>query len=126
MRVLTFGTFDHFHPGHLAYLTEATGRGELFVVVARDASVRLIKNREALQNEEERAAAVRKEFPDATVMLGDPKDYLKPVREVRPDLILLGYDQKLPPGVSESDLPCPIERAKPFEPEKHKSSLRRG
>lgn len=125
MRVLTFGTFDRFHPGHRAYLSQAQSRGELFVVVARDASVVHIKGRASLQHEDERVAGVRKEFPTATVMLGDPVDYLRPVRDVNPDLIMLGYDQQLPPGVLESDLPCSVERAKPFEPETHKSSLRR-
>ena len=123
MRVLTFGTFDHFHPGHRAYLEQAAKRGDLFVIVARDTSVQHIKGRISSQNETERLAGVRIAFPHATVLLGDPEDYLRPVRELKPDLILLGYDQKLPPGVSEEDLPCPVERAQPFAPETYKSSI---
>ncbi len=121
-----FGTFDGLHPGHLFILNEGKKRGELHVVVARDATVEHIKKRRPDQSQDERKAAIEKAFPDATVLLGsDDGDYLKPVREVAPDLILLGYDQQLPPGIKEEDLPCHIERLASFEPEKYKSSLMR-
>ena len=126
MRVLVFGTFDHLHPGHRFVLEEAKKRGETFVVVARDANVKKIKGRLPKQNEEERKRAIEEAFPDVHPVLGDNADFLAPVRSVRPDLVVLGYDQKLPPGVSEKDLPCRVERLPPFRPEKFKSSLRRG
>lgn len=124
MKVLMFGTFDHLHPGHLFILKEGSGRGELHVVVARDATVERIKNKRPDYSQDERKAAIEKALPDARVMLGsEDGDYLRPVREVRPDLILLGYDQRLPPGIADSDLPCPVERLPALEPEKYKSSL---
>jgi FAD synthetase len=125
MRVLLFGTFDTLHPGHRFVLSEAAKRGDVWVVVARDANVQRIKGRAPVHQESIRAAAVRAAAPGATVLLGDPRDFLAPVREVRPDVILLGYDQRLPPGVREEDLPCPVERLPAFEPEKWKSSLLR-
>ncbi len=128
-RVLTFGTFDDFHPGHRAYLEQAISHagpdGELFVVVARDATVRRIKGRDPLQDEETRMAGVRSAFPNATVLPGDASDFRTPLMTAKPDLIVLGYDQRLAPGVTEADLPCPVVRAEPFEPHIHKSSLRR-
>src|SRR3989344_8656293 len=123
MRVLTFGTFDHLHRGHKAYLEFAASKGDLFIIVARDANVCSIKGRAPDHTEEERAAALRHAFPEATVVLGDTDDYLKPVRDIRPDLIVMGYDQRLPPGVSEKDLPCPVERAGSHEPHLFKSSI---
>ncbi|MBI5156295.1 adenylyltransferase/cytidyltransferase family protein [Candidatus Peregrinibacteria bacterium] len=123
--ILVFGTFDELHPGHRFLLSEAQKRGELFVVIARDANVERIKGRPAVESEGERKRAVEKAYHDATVLLGDPHDFLVPVIAVRPDLILFGYDQKLPPGVREKDLECPVERLPAFEPEKYKSSLRR-
>ncbi len=123
MRVLVFGTFDRLHPGHVFLLREASKRGQLFVVIARDANVRHIKGRQAVESETERQRNLQETFPDATVLLGDPSDFLAPVRSVQPDLILLGYDQKLPPGVSEKDFPCAVERLPAFEPEKWKSSF---
>ncbi|MBU0459159.1 adenylyltransferase/cytidyltransferase family protein [Patescibacteria group bacterium] len=123
MKVLVFGTFDRLHPGHKYVLSEAQKRGKLFISVALDETVKKIKGKFPTQNQEERLAAIKKEFPQAKVMLGDPDDYLKPIDEVNPDMILLGYDQKLPPGISESDIDCPIERAEGFEVERYKSSL---
>ena len=123
MRVLVFGTFDHFHPGHQFVLSEAQKRGELFVVIARDSNVKKLKNLDATWPEEKRKAVVQEAFPSAHVMLGDRENFLAPVEAVKPDLILLGYDQKLPPGVTEADFPCPVERLPAFEPEKYKSSI---
>lgn len=125
MRILTFGTFDDFHPGHQSYLSQASALGELFVVVARDANVMKIKGRPPLQDEYARMLNVERMFPDAHVSLGDPDDFHRPLKDLAPDLIFLGYDQKLPPGVTEEELPCPVKRAEPFEPDVYKSSLRR-
>lgn len=126
MKILTFGTFDRLHPGHRYFLDQASLRGDLHIVVARDQNVLRIKEHAPDQSEEDRKQAIQKLYPQAQVILGNPEDFLEPVRSVQPDLILLGYDQKLPPGVSERDLPCAVERAASFEPEKYKSSLRRG
>lgn len=122
MRVLVFGTFDGLHPGHRFVLDEALKRGHLFVVVARDRNVAHIKGRPALHNETERQRMLAEAYPSATVVPGHVSDFLAPVRDLHPDLILLGYDQRLPPGVTEGDFPCPTERLPAFEPEKWKSS----
>ncbi|MDA0376649.1 MAG: adenylyltransferase/cytidyltransferase family protein, partial [bacterium] len=125
MKILTFGTFDHLHPGHAAYLEEAASKGDLFIVVARDSHVEDIKGKAPDQSEAVRIAALQEAFPAAQVVLGDAEDYLQPVRDINPDLIVMGYDQQLPPGVEESDLPYKVERAAPHNPEEFKSSLRR-
>ncbi|MDO8468635.1 MAG: adenylyltransferase/cytidyltransferase family protein [Candidatus Peribacter sp.] len=126
MRVLLFGTFDRLHPGHRFILTEAEKRGELTIIIARDTTVRQLKGKLPAQPEEERRSAVSRVVPSARVLLGDSDDYLRPVRENVPDLILLGYDQVLPRGVKPEDLPCPVERLPAFHPELYKSSLQRG
>ena len=123
MRVLLFGTFDHFHPGHAFFIAEAMKRGDVTVIVARDRNVERIKGKASVQDEAQRAQIVREHFPKVSVALGDPDDFLVPVRSIKPDLILLGYDQGLPPGVSEKDLPCPVERLPAHRPEEFKSSL---
>jgi len=124
-RVLTFGTFDHLHPGHIAYLTEAQSKGDLYVIVARDQNVVHIKGQTPDQPEEDRKKALEDAFPNAEVLLGDSSDYLRPVLDLQPDVIVMGYDQHLPPGISKEDLPCSIERAQSLRPEEYKSSLRR-
>ncbi|MFA6039639.1 MAG: adenylyltransferase/cytidyltransferase family protein [Candidatus Peribacteraceae bacterium] len=137
MRVLVFGTFDGLHPGHRYFLSQAVkravptakyGRGELFIVVARDGNVQRFKGRPAERSQAQRRREVEREFPQAHVLIGEVNDYFLPVLTVKPDLILLGYDQRLPPGVEERDLReagIDVERAKPFKPRTYKSSLLR-
>ncbi len=120
---MVFGTFDLLHPGHRFLLEEARKRGSVIVIVARGENVARIKGKAPQESDAERVTALEKAFPDITVILGDAKDFLKPVREHRPDLLLFGYDQTLPPGVTEADLPCPLERASSYRPEVFKSSL---
>ena len=120
---MIFGTFDLLHPGHHFLVNEARKRGDVTVVVARSSNVERIKGKATRESDAERAHALEAAFPDVKVVLGDTADFLQPVREHVPDLLLFGYDQKLPPGVTEADLPCPIERAEAFQPERFKSSL---
>lgn len=122
LRVLIFGTFDNFHPGHRFVLDQARKHGAVTVIVARDSNVLRLKGRAPEQNENERRAVIKCAYPDVTAILGDQDDFLAPVRRHRPELILLGYDQRLPPGVNETDFPCPVERLAAFAPEKYKSS----
>lgn len=128
MKVLVFGTFDGLHPGHCFVLEQALKTGETYVVVARDRNVERIKKRAPLHHEEERKRTVADAFPAAHVLLGEMEDFLLPLTTLKPDLILLGYDQKLPPGVTEEDLAASgaaVRRLPPFQPEKFKSSLLR-
>ncbi len=133
MRVMIFGTFDDLHPGHRYFLQHAAKRagpsvsdhGGFYVVVARDGNVRRIKGKLPQFSEIERAAAIRGAVPEATVLLGHPTDFLHHVRDLKPDLLVLGYDQRLPPGIREEDLPAKIERLPAFQPEKWKSSVLR-
>ena len=127
-KIMVFGTFDLLHPGHLFVLTEAGKRGNVTAIVARARNVERIKGTAPSQNDEKRVEAVRKAFPAYSVRLGDPEDFLAPVRAAAPDLILLGYDQKLPPGITEKDLASArVERLPAFHPELYKTTIvRRG
>ena len=125
---MVFGTFDLLHEGHKFLLIEAGKRGDVTVIVARDRNVERIKALKPTEPEEQRREALKEAFPDYTVLLGDPMDFLTPVREIKPDLILLGYDQKFPPGVTEKDLKTltkSIERLPAHKPDTFKSSRRR-
>jgi FAD synthetase len=131
MKVLAFGTFDTLHPGHEYYLKEAAKLGdELWVIVARDATVREIKHHEPKHNEIKRLSALNKyTFVDHAV-LGDLHDpYALIVHAIKPDIIALGYDQvaftdKLDNILSKHDMDhVRIQRIPPFNPEQYKSSL---
>ena len=120
---MVFGTFDLLHEGHLFLIRHASKRGDVTVVVAESENVKRIKGRLPIETNEERMKAIQLAFPSVQVILGDKKDFLAPLKIVTPDLLILGYDQKLPPGVTETDLPCRVERAPAHRPDIFKSSL---
>ena len=92
IRVVATGTFDILHPGHLYYLEESRRLGdELFVIVARDANVRH-KPRPIIP-EEQRLRMVQALKPVDHALLGDLHDMFRPIAEIRPDIITLGFNQ---------------------------------
>ncbi|MBU0596918.1 adenylyltransferase/cytidyltransferase family protein [Patescibacteria group bacterium] len=127
-KVMVFGTFDIVHCGHLHMFEEAKEYGdELVVVVARDVNVERIKETGAMHTEEERYYFLDRIKTIDRVILGERQDVYKVIREERPDVIALGYDQKiyvdlLADKISEFGLNSQIVRLVPYEPNKFKSS----
>lgn len=134
-KVLVFGTFDGLHKGHLELFKQAREYGNyLIAVVGRDSSVKKVKKRLPNYNERERLKMVQKCKLVDKAMLGsenhDPKyDAYKIIKEIKPDVICLGYDQaqfaeKLKKEMSEMGLEkVQVEILKPFKPDQFKSSL---
>ena len=133
MRAIAFGTFDILHPGHLSYLSQAGVFGdELIVVVARDANVLKSKGRLPQENEEVRRQKVEDAVKElglkGRVILGNKVDRWQLLRELRPDIICLGYDQQvdlkaLDELIASERFFCEIKRLISYHPEKYKSSL---
>ncbi|MBI5229103.1 FAD synthase [Candidatus Micrarchaeota archaeon] len=128
-KVLVFGSFDILHPGHLAFFKSAKRFGNsLVVVVARDSSIKRLKGRKPYLNERERLEMVSALRIVDKAILGDKKDFHKPIEREKPDVIVLGYDQKvdlkeLKRRIEERDLNTKVIRLKkPLLPEKYKSS----
>ncbi|MEM2145326.1 MAG: adenylyltransferase/cytidyltransferase family protein [Candidatus Jordarchaeaceae archaeon] len=101
-RVMAFGTFDLVHIGHIKFLEEAKKLGgenaELIVVISRDSNVMKIKKHPPIFNEEERRAVIESLKPVDKAILGyEGEDMLKIVKENNPDIIVLGYDQRIKP-----------------------------
>lgn len=93
VRVMASGVFDILHTGHLHYLKEAKKLGdELHVVVATDATVRK-KKHEPITPENMRLELVKALKPVDYAYLGKEGDMFEIVREIKPDIIALGYDQ---------------------------------
>ncbi len=105
-RVMVAGTFDIIHPGHLYLLNKAYELGLPYVVVSRDANASRSKGRPPLMSEQDRLALVSSLKPVYSAVLGDLEDHLRPVLEIRPDVILLGPDQ----AVDEDQLARQLER----------------
>src|SRR3989344_4651363 len=93
---MVFGSFDHFHTGHIYFLKKAKELGEkLIVVVAPDQSVLEIKGKNPNHSVEERIKNIEKENIASEVVLGDTvQNYWNIFKKYRPDVIALGYDQK--------------------------------
>jgi FAD synthetase len=92
MRVVATGTFDILHPGHLFYLEESRRLGdELFVIVARDANVR--HKPKPIVPEDQRLKMVAALEPVDHAVLGDLHDMFRPIEEIRPAVITIGFNQ---------------------------------
>lgn len=128
-KVMVFGTFDIFHEGHKDFFRQAKEFGDyLIVVVARDKNVLRIKGRLPENNEQARQKQIIESKLADIVVWGDLSDQYKVIKEYKPDMICLGYDQK----VSEEELKeklvefslqkTQIVRLNPFHPEMYKSS----
>ena len=92
--VLAGGVFDIIHPGHINTLNDAKKLGDvLVVVVATDKSAIKMKKRKPLHS-----AKLRQELVSSLTMVdlcivGDEEDIFKTVDLVKPQIIVLGYDQ---------------------------------
>ncbi len=92
-KVLVAGGFEILHPGHIYLFEKAWELGRVYVIIARDKNFPKFKKREPIIPEEQRRRVVESIRYVYKAILGDEEDYLKPVIEVKPDIILLGPDQ---------------------------------
>ena len=128
--VLVFGTFDILHPGHLNFFEQAKKAGgegsRLVVVVARDFNSKQAKGIFPINNESSRLDAVKKANAADEVILGELNNKFEIIKKIRPDIICIGYDQKIPEGFSEwikkHNFRPEIITLRPYNPEKFKSS----
>ena len=91
-RVVATGTFDILHPGHIYYLEESRKLGdELHVIVARDANVRH-KPRPVI-GEAQRLRVIQALRVVDFARLGDAADMFRPIEEIDPAVITLGFNQ---------------------------------
>jgi FAD synthetase len=91
-RVVATGTFDILHTGHLYYLEESRRLGdELYVIVARDVNVR--HKPRPIVPEEQRLKMVAALKPVDHAVLGDLTDMFRPIREIQPSVITIGFNQ---------------------------------
>ncbi len=127
-RVVCAGTFDHLHPGHISFLSQARALGsELVVIIARDENVKRIKGLCPDHDECCRKEDVERTGIPDKVVLGYPvADPFVILRELSPDIVALGYDQRIMEEEITAHLPgCRVVRLASYHPERFKSSFYR-
>jgi len=128
IKVMVFGTFDIFHPGHRSFLKQAKKHGDcLTVVVARDKTVTDVKKQKTKNKEQIRLGIIKKSKLADKVVLGNLGDKYQVIKKHKPDIICLGYDQKffvhgLKKKLKDFGLKTRVIRLEPYKPEIYKSS----
>lgn len=127
--VMVFGTFDYLHAGHENYISQAKELGDrVIAVIARDKTVKTIKGSLPDHNEKDRLKNLTDTGWVDFAMLGNNKDKTKVIKNYRPDIIALGYDQfaftyRLEKLIMDLKLNTRIIRLKPYRPDMYKSSI---
>ena len=92
--VLAGGVFDIIHPGHIHTLTAAKALGDVLVVaIATDKTAQKMKKMQPLHNQELRCELVSSLSMVDEAIVGHEEDIFETVKEIKPDIIALGYDQ---------------------------------
>ena len=124
--MLATGVFDLLHIGHLRFLEESKKTGgphsKLVVVVARDKTVRRRKGKGPIVPEDQRrelVAALR--VVDRAILGREEIDLLGILKEVKPDIVCVGYDQDAIRAavtrlVRKEELPVRVVRIRRFGP----------
>jgi len=125
MKVMCFGTFDGLHKGHLNYFKQAKKLGDyLIVVVARDENVLKSKKRKPNLSEKKRLEDVKNSGLVEKAILGAVIDKMAVIKKLKPDIIALGYDQKVDVEFLQKKFPqIKIMKLKAYKPKIYKSSI---
>ena len=92
--VLAGGVFDIIHPGHIHTLNAAKALGGVLIVaIATDKTAQKMKKRPPLHNQELRRELVSCLSMVDKAIVGHEDDIFQTVKEVKPNIIVLGYDQ---------------------------------
>jgi FAD synthetase len=129
-RVVAQGTFDLLHLGHLQYLSDAKSMGDrLHVIIARSENV--THKAKPVVPDRQRRAMVEALDPVDEARLGHTDDFFVPIREIDPDVIVLGHDQhhdeeRLAERLDGEGIDCDVARAPPRDPDDDEEILSTG
>lgn len=98
------GVFDILHTGHISYLEQARSMGdELYVVVACDETVKKRKH-DPITPEDMRLKIVSSLKPVDHAIIGSNCNFYDVLNEIKPDVIVLGFDQTFDEKNLQKDL----------------------
>ena len=95
-KVVVTGSYDWFHSGHVRFLEEVSGYGDLYAVVGHDANIRLLKGEGhplIPQNERRYAVNSIKFVKQALISTGDGwLDADPEIKKIKPDVYVVNED----------------------------------
>ncbi|MDE6638684.1 MAG: adenylyltransferase/cytidyltransferase family protein [Muribaculaceae bacterium] len=94
-KVFVSGFFDLLNSGHVSFLKEAAGYGDLYVGVGSDTTFEELKGRKPVASEEERLYMVKavRHVKDAFINAGSGiLDFLDELDHVKPDIFIVNSD----------------------------------
>ena len=94
-KVLVGGVFNIVHPGHVFFLRKAKEFGDYLIVVVANNRTASLTKRYPIIDQKIRKENIEKLGIADKVVIGDETDFMKVVRREKPDVIVLGYDQKM-------------------------------
>jgi len=127
--VLAGGVFDIIHPGHIHTLNAAKALGDILVVaIATDKTAQKMKKRPPLHNQKLRCELVNSLSMVDAAIIGHEDDIFETVKQIKPDIIVLGYDQThqekfISDGCKRINLDVKIIRLKSPVPELSSSDI---
>ena len=98
-KVFVSGCFDMLHSGHIAFLQEAAGYGDLYIGLGSDKTIRDLKGRETINSEEERMYVLNALscVQNAKVNKGSGLiDFLEDMKTLDPDIFIVNEDGHSP------------------------------
>lgn len=127
IKVITFWTFDIFHPGHIHFLNESKFYwDELITIVATDKNVEKIKWKLPKNNEFQRKYLVLKSWIPDVIEIWSNINQLEAFEKYSPNVLCMWYDQvwfidKLVKNSKYNNIE--INRIDSYKPDVYKSSL---
>ena len=92
--VLVGGVFDIVHPGHISFLQKAREFGDfLCVVVARDSTALALKRAPVVPEDQRVKVVGALSSVDFAVLGYERKDFIEIVKDIGPDVIVVGPNQ---------------------------------
>lgn len=93
--VMTGGTFDIIHTGHIFTFEQARMLGDMLVIViATDKTVQKFKQHPPTNSQKDRVELIRHLREVDAAIEGSDTDFLETIDAIQPDIIALGYNQK--------------------------------
>lgn len=98
-KVFVSGCFDMLHSGHVAFLQEAAGYGDLYIGLGSDKTIRDLKGRETINSEDERLYMLSALSCVHKVIINKDSgllDFTGTMKIVKPDIFIVNEDGHSP------------------------------